>query len=77
MRIRLRTTDFVYPSPTFMLDYFRTWFGPTAAQFAALEPDGQAALADDLIALFQQHNVARDGTVLARGQYLEVVVAKA
>ncbi|MCA1683138.1 MAG: class I SAM-dependent methyltransferase [Actinobacteria bacterium] len=77
VRIRLRTTDFVYPSPTFMLDYFRAWFGPTATQFAALEPDGQAALADDLLALFQQHNVARDGTVLARGQYLEVVVVKA
>jgi SAM-dependent methyltransferase len=77
VRIRLRTTDFVYPSAPFMLDYFRTWFGPTATQFAALEPDGQAALADDLLALFQQHNVARDGTVLARGQYLEVVVVKA
>jgi ubiquinone/menaquinone biosynthesis C-methylase UbiE len=77
VRMRVRTTDFVYPSPAFMLEYFRTWFGPTATQFAALDPQGQAALADDLLALYGRHNTATDGTMLARAQYLEVVAVKA
>lgn len=76
LAIRVRTTEFVYPSIEFMLDYFRTWFGPTATQFAALDETGRAELASDLSALFASHNVATDGTVLATCPYLEVVAAR-
>ena len=77
LRVRVRTTEFVYPSAEFMLSYFRTWFGPTATQFAALDEDGQAAFAQELLALYQRHNQADDGTILIRSPYLEVVASTA
>jgi SAM-dependent methyltransferase len=77
VRIRVRTADFVYPSAAFMLDYFRTWFGPTATQFAALDGEGQQAMAGELLALYERHNSATDGTVLAPAEYLEVVAVRA
>lgn len=76
LSIRVRSTDFVYPSLDFMLEYYRTWFGPTATQFAMLDEAGQAALAADLLELYGKHNRATDGTVLAAVPYLEVVGTK-
>ncbi|MCA1824477.1 MAG: class I SAM-dependent methyltransferase [Mycobacteriales bacterium] len=76
LTVRERSCDFVYPSREFMLDYFRSWFGPTATQFAALDIDGQQRLADDLLSLYAKHNTADDGTVLIAGTYLEVVATK-
>lgn len=72
-----RTVDFVYPSLDFMLDHFRTWLGPVSAQFAALDADGQAALADGLLALWGGLNTATDGTALMSVPYLEVTASKA
>lgn len=77
IRSRQRTCEFVYPSVDFMVEYFRTWFGPTATQFAALDSDGQAALTKDTAALIGKHNVATDGTVIVPSGYLEVVATKA
>lgn len=74
--IRTRTSDFVYPSIDYMLEYFKTWFGPTALAFASLDSDGQASFAADLTALWDRYNVAEDGTVLSPGSYLEVVATK-
>lgn len=73
LQVRVRTTEFVYPSADFMLSYFRTWFGPTATQFGALDEAGQAAFAQELLDLYQRHNQAEDGTILIRSPYLEVV----
>jgi len=73
LRVRVRTTEFVYPSAEFMLDYFRNWFGPTATQFAALDEASQASFAEELLALYHRHNDANDGTILIRSPYLEVV----
>jgi SAM-dependent methyltransferase len=73
LRCRVRTSEFVYPSAAFMLDHFRNWFGPTATQFAALDEAGQEAYAEELLALYQRHNDASDGTILIRSPYLEVV----
>jgi SAM-dependent methyltransferase len=77
VQVRERTTDFVYPSADFMLEYYRRWFGPTATQFAALDPAGQAELASDLLALYARHNCSGDETVLIRSPYLQVVATKA
>jgi ubiquinone/menaquinone biosynthesis C-methylase UbiE len=77
VHIQERDADFVYPSMPFMLEYFRSWFGPTAMQFAALDPEGQQQLAADLLALYAKCNDAQDGTVLIHSPYLEVVVTKA
>jgi SAM-dependent methyltransferase len=74
--VRTRFADFVYPSPEFMLEHFRTWFGPTATTFAALDAGGQERFAAELLALYAKHDEAADGTVLIRSPYLEVVVER-
>ncbi len=76
VRIVEQSTDFVYPSAEFMLEWFRTWFGPTAMQFSVLDPAGQAAYAEDLLALWNDANEATDGTVLGRSTYLEIVATR-
>ena len=74
--IRTRHAEFVYPSPEFMLDYFRSWFGPTATAFAALDEERQEQMAGDLMTLYGAHNAVDDGTVLISAPYLEVVATK-
>jgi len=74
--IRERETDFVYPSAAYMLDLYRTWFGPTATAFASMDEAGQAAYSADLMALYADWNRAPDDTVLIQAAYLEVVATK-
>ena len=76
VQVRTRRAEFVYPSPEFTLDYYRSWFGPTATAFAALDDEGQERMAADLIALYRSHNTVDDGTVLIAAPYLEVVATK-
>lgn len=47
LEIRERETEFVYPSLTYMLELYRSWFGPTATQFASLNETDQEAFAKD------------------------------
>lgn len=75
--IRTRSTDFVYPSIEFMVEYYKTWFGPTALAFASLDDEGQQSFAADIAALWGSFNVADDDTLLAPATYLEVVATKA
>jgi SAM-dependent methyltransferase len=58
------------------LDLFRSYYGPTLKAFEALDPAGQAALADDLIALVEQFNRSDDGTLVVPADYLEVVATR-
>lgn len=70
--------DFVfrYRSTRHWLDYYRTYYGPTLKAFAALDPAGQEALARDLLSLWQRFNRSEDETLVAPGEYLEVVAVK-
>ncbi|WP_225771220.1 class I SAM-dependent methyltransferase [Inquilinus sp. Marseille-Q2685] len=68
---------FRYRSPAHWLEVFRTYYGPVLKAFAALPPEGQAALEDDLVALLGRFNRSGDGTIVVPGEYLEVVVTKA
>ncbi|HEX4654524.1 MAG TPA: class I SAM-dependent methyltransferase [Mycobacteriales bacterium] len=76
LEMKERETDFVYPSPSYMLELYRTWFGPTATQFASLDAAGQEAFSADLLALYADWNRAPDDTVLIPSAYLEVVATK-
>jgi ubiquinone/menaquinone biosynthesis C-methylase UbiE len=67
---------FRYRSPEHMLEIFREFYGPVLKAFAALDASAQPKLAADLIALFARFNRARDGTLVAPGDYLEIVVTK-
>jgi ubiquinone/menaquinone biosynthesis C-methylase UbiE len=56
-----------------MVDYFRTYFGPTQTAFARLAEDGRKALGRDLEQLWAAHNRATDGTTAVDAEYVEVV----
>jgi ubiquinone/menaquinone biosynthesis C-methylase UbiE len=76
IRSQRREFTFRYRSAAHWLEVFRTWYGPTHRAFAALAPEGQEALAADLAALAERLNVARDGTMVVPGAYLEAVIAR-
>ena len=67
---------FRYRSPDHWLEIFKNFYGPVLKAFAALDATAQPKLASDLIALIGQFNLAQDGTMVAPGDYLEVVVTK-
>jgi len=71
-----RNFVFRYRSPEHWLDYFRTYYGPVLKTFAALDEAAQSALEADIYALMGEFNRAKDGALVAPGEYLEVVVTK-
>ena len=71
-----RQFTFRYRSPTHWMDVFTTYYGPVVKAFAALDSDGRKALEADIRALLDTFNDATDGTLVAPGEYLEVVVTK-
>ena len=71
-----RMFAFRYKSPAHWLDVFRTFYGPVHKAFAALDTAGQAALQQDIEALLARFNIAKDGTLVAPSEYLEVIVTR-
>ena len=71
-----RNFVFRYRSPEHWLEVFRTYYGPVLKAFAALEPDAQAALQSDLLALIAQFNRSGDGTMVVPSEYLEIVITR-
>ncbi|GJD53641.1 hypothetical protein OPKNFCMD_6418 [Methylobacterium crusticola] len=67
---------FRYRSPAHWLAVFRTCYGPVLKAFAALEPERQAALAQDLLDLVGRFNRSGDASMVVPGEYLEVVVTR-
>jgi len=67
---------FRYRSPEHWLEIFKTFYGPVLKAYAALEAAAQPKLSEDLLALIARFNRARDGTMVAPGDYVEVVVTK-
>ncbi|MDW5444287.1 class I SAM-dependent methyltransferase [Polaromonas sp. SM01] len=73
----LRMTKCLYPiqypfGPPEVVEFYRSYYGPTNRAFAALDAAGQAALHSDLEQLWAQHNLATDGTTRYEAEYLEV-----
>lgn len=76
IKVESRDFAFRYRSADHWLDVFKTYYGPLLKAYAALEPEGQVALTDDLTDLIASLNVADDGTMVVPAEYLEVVVTK-
>ncbi|MGN6516148.1 MAG: class I SAM-dependent methyltransferase [Rhizomicrobium sp.] len=76
--ISAQSRDFVfrYKSPRHWLEIFRTYYGPVVKTFAAIDPPAQKALEMDIMVLLDKFNIARDGTLVLPGEYLEVVVTR-
>ena len=71
-----RHFTFRYKSPSHWLEIFRGYYGPVLKAFAAIDAEARVALEKDLRALLDKANVAKDGTLVAPSEYLEVVVSK-
>jgi ubiquinone/menaquinone biosynthesis C-methylase UbiE len=66
---------FRFRSAEDFVDTFRTYYGPTNRAFAALEPDGQDALENDLLTLARNWNRSTTGALAVPAEYLELVVS--
>lgn len=67
---------FRYRSPAHFIDMFRSWYGPVHKAFAALPPQGAAALEHDLTTLLEQSNRGGVNSLVVPGEYVEVVVRR-
>jgi ubiquinone/menaquinone biosynthesis C-methylase UbiE len=71
-----RMFNFRYRSAAHFIEVFRTWYGPTHKAFAALPPDGAAALERDLTELLNRMNRAGPTSLVVPSEYLEVVISR-
>jgi SAM-dependent methyltransferase len=72
----VRHFAFRYRSPQHWVDVFRTYYGPVHKAFAALEPDGQAALEADLVALLRRSDRGGEAGLVVPAEYLETVITR-
>jgi ubiquinone/menaquinone biosynthesis C-methylase UbiE len=71
-----RHFNFRYRSAAHFVDLFRTYYGPVHKAFAAVDAPTGKALERDLLALIDEFNVAKDGTLVVPSAYLEVVATR-
>jgi SAM-dependent methyltransferase len=68
-----RTLELRFPlPPAAVTELFATCYGPTVATLRAADLAGASRLRGELTRLFEQHNLATDGTTVVSGEYLEV-----
>ena len=68
-----RTLELRFPfPPAAVTELFATCYGPTVTTLRATDPQGASRLREELTRLFQQHNLAADGTTAVTGEFLEV-----
>lgn len=67
---------FRYRSPEHCLEVFKTFYGPVLKTFAALQPEAQEALRNDLLWLISEFNRSGDSTMVVPSEYLEVVITR-
>ncbi len=73
-----RMYPFSYPfAPAEVVEFYRSYYGPTNRAFAALDSNGQAALRQDLEHLWKEHNRATGGSTSYQAEYLEVQAVRA
>ncbi|HET9242984.1 MAG TPA: class I SAM-dependent methyltransferase [Gaiella sp.] len=70
-----RTFTFRYRSAEELVEYFRTWYGPTLKAFAAIEgPQARRALGDDLVALARRYDrLESDDAIAIPATYAEAI----
>lgn len=72
-RLEKRFVHQYFRSPEHAMDVHRRYFGPTHSAFEIVGEAGREALTRDLLAVLQHANVATDGTVILRSEYLEAI----
>lgn len=74
----LEITRYMYPfrypfSPSEVVDFFITYYGPTLRAHGSLDEERKIAFRDDLIELWTTNNRATDGTTDVEAEYIEVL----
>ncbi|MBM7784774.1 class I SAM-dependent methyltransferase [Tenggerimyces flavus] len=73
VRSTVRTHEFVAASARAQVELMRADLPPWRAIFGTLEPEQREAMTASLAAVFDDANEAKDGTLLARSPYLELI----
>jgi SAM-dependent methyltransferase len=77
LRCTYRHYQFEYPfPPDVVVDFFREHYGPMSRAFGALDPEGQAQLKADLVALWSANNRGFGNATLVDSEYLEVIAIR-
>jgi len=80
LKLNRRLYPFRYPfPPAQVVEFFRTYYGPSHKAFAALAAhsfEKQDALRSDLEQLWTEHNNATNGTTSIDAEYLEVIALR-
>ena len=72
-----RTAIFRHRSAQENVEFFRTYYGPTLRAFAALAPERQASLNEEMIALAHRYNRnVGEGPIAIAADYLETVIIR-
>ena len=71
-----RAFMFRYRSVEHWMELFGTYYGPIVTAFQSLDAAGRKGLSQDLSSLLERYNIARDGTLVVPGEYLEAVALK-
>lgn len=76
LEVTRRTFTWRFASAEQLVDFFRTWYGPTLKAFAALDDAGREALATDLVALVRRFDRLDGDAVAVPATYLEAVAVR-
>jgi SAM-dependent methyltransferase len=77
LKLTRRIYPFRYPFPPVdVVEFFRTYYGPSYKAFAALDAEKQSDLRADLEQLWTEQNTATDGTTSVGAEYLEVIAIR-
>jgi SAM-dependent methyltransferase len=76
LQATVREVVFRSPSPAHLLEFNRTYFGPTRVVYDALDAAGQADFAQEFLEVLRRFNRAQDGTLVAPATYLEAVAIR-
>jgi ubiquinone/menaquinone biosynthesis C-methylase UbiE len=76
--IQAETRQFMfrYRSAEHMLETFRSYYGPILKAFAALQEEGQRALAEDFVALMKRFDRGNGDGLVVASDYLEIVITR-
>lgn len=76
--LEITPRNYVFRSltPEHWIEFFLEFFGPARTTYAALESPRKEAFAAELLALMVRNNQATDGTLIAPGEYLEVIATR-
>ncbi len=76
IRSARRHFKFRYQSAAHWIEVFRNFYGPIYKVYAALDPDRQASLSQDIGALLERLNVGDAHSLVVPSEYLEVVITR-